>query len=129
MNTKTTTFPQTIEIPSPLEIHPSVSPLAAELMMKTAEVLAATPQLYLQHTAGAGSCNTPCCIFGWMRRFSGEENTYWKDCITSVGLTPQQAESIFKYWEWPACVAPRNKLLITAHEGIARIEHFLRTGE
>lgn len=119
--------PQTVEIPQPLEVHPSVSSLAAELLMKTAELLAHEPACYLQ----SNPCGSVCCIIGHMEAIAGVD-TLFGDSSTHVriGLQGDQYEKIFHLPEWPAHIrqnyASEN---VPASIGIARIEHFLRTGE
>lgn len=116
--------PQTTEIPEPLTIHPSVSPLAAELLMKTARELMVRPWLYDQSKPIARECGAPCCIIGHMMNFSGQGGMACEP--QRVGLSSSQFVSIFHAFSWP--VHPKGSAT-TAAEGIARIEHFLRTGE
>lgn len=136
MNTTKTQFPQRETIPAPLEIHPSVSPLAAELLLKVAEVLAARPKLYNQQIPYPAECGAPCCIIGHMEMEARAMG------LREIGLTGEQSNAIFLFNKWPEQF--RNPVherywkgkcrgcltsTVTAPEGIARIEHFLRTGE
>lgn len=123
-NKSTTVFPQTEEIPVPLEIHPSVSPLAAELLMKVAERLALNPACYNQQWP-RHSCNSPCCIIGHMEHLSG---------VDGNGLTEHQRQSLFYVSHWPEGLQPEERTImavesIPASDGIARIEHMLKTGQ
>lgn len=129
-----TVYPQTVEIPKPLEIHPSVSPLAAELLMKTAEILAAQPSSYDQSDCGGrGTCNSPCCIIGHMLVFAGcwELASHTSAAQQRIGLTQDQRDVLYSPYRWPGHlrVAGRSWSEITPAEGIARISHFLSTGQ
>lgn len=118
--------PQVEAIPAPLEVHPSVSPLAAELLMKTAEVLHMKPELYNQQYP-THRCNSPCCIVGHMEAFAGESDM----CGKAVGLTYEQYRGIFNYPSgWPAHLVKfeMRACEVPASMGIARIEHMLTHG-
>ncbi len=130
MKTKNnTTFPQTIEIPQPLEVHPSVSPKAAALLEGVIEVLMKEPQRYHQ-LQPSSHCGSPCCIVGHMQILSAGDD---------LGLTPEQFNDIYYTSNWinkgiPGVDEHYNKQGCAGHNlpasiGIARIEHFLRTGE
>ncbi len=128
MNSKTknsTVFPQTEAIPQPLEVHPSVSPLAAELLMKTAEKLAKSPSCYNQQEP----CGSVCCIIGHMEIIlAGKHLPFYDD---SLGLTNTQYHRIFEYSQetWGKLYSTDRAFAIPASVGIARIEHMLRTGQ
>lgn len=129
-----TVYPQTVEIPEPLEIHPSVSPLAAELLMKTAERLAAEPSSYNQaDCAGRGTCNSPCCIIGHMLVFAGcwELDSHTSVARARIGLTQSQRDALYHASRWPILFQVADKSLreIIPAQGIARITHFLSTGQ
>lgn len=131
-NKSTTVFPQTEEIPVPLEIHPSVSPLAAELLMKVAERIATDPHQYNQgNFTGHHKCNSPCCILGHCALVAGLRLDYdgtGNKNANPLGLTNQQYINLFWAGLWPvSTLGEMNK--ITAQQGIARIEFFLRTGQ
>lgn len=114
--------PQTVAVPEPLTVHPSVSALAAELLMKTCEQIAKEPDSYNQQVP-TRMCGSPCCITGWMEHFAGGYN---------IGLTREQERSLFLWFSgWPNHLQggfDRAKD-VTADFGIARIEHFLTTGQ
>lgn len=124
------THPQTVEVPVPLEVHPSVSPLAAELLMRVVEEIGSRPENYNQQNPvrkrWLSGCESPCCIIGWMEHFAGQS-----DCSgAAVGLTKRQYDSIFSYGQWGQFLDVQKLAKdVPASVGIARIEHFLRTGE
>lgn len=135
MNTKNTTqFAQEVEIPLPLEVHPSVSQKAAELLLGVIEVLMRKPEMYNQMGTHQMECGTPCCIIGHMRVLSGDR---FADRHKKLGLSVNQCESLFHATKWPEQFKPSHGDVsysticerIPASVGIARIEHFLRTGE
>lgn len=119
-------FPQTEVIPQPLTVHESVSPLAAELLMKAAEILAKTPERYYQGEC-TNECGAPCCIIGHMLWLVGAQDllSSSKAALDSIGLSNIQRDRIYHTFYWPM-KHTRNP---SPQEGIARIEHFLRTGE
>lgn len=116
---------QTVEIPLPLEVHPSVSAKAAALLEGVMEALMKTPAMYRQSNADH-RCGSPCCIIGHMRAQLGVYGHYCDPGILdSLGLKEEQAKRLFSSHYWPT---PHNSDPSPA-QGIARIEHFLRTGE
>lgn len=120
--------PQIVEIPVPLVVHESVSPLAAELLMKTAETLASNPMLYDQRVPyPQHDCGAPCCIIGHMRIHAGEAHS-GSLYLDKIGLNDDQFERICYVNSWPDHIR-RFGYEATPAQGIARIEHFLRTGE
>lgn len=120
--------PQTEAIPQPLEIHPSVSPKAAGLLLSVVEVLIKTPHRYRQWWP-LNSCETPCCILGHMAAFAGR-SCFSPDSCDEAGLTLPQFESLFLWSRWPATFQKGlGQHSAAAPEAIGRIEHFLRTGE
>lgn len=144
-------FPQTQEIPVPLTVHESVSPLAAELLMKTCDELSARPQNYNQNLSAprklaaamgftvsmrdrSHGCETACCIYGWMRHFAGLTPVgadLAENDVRGVGLTHAQFKALFDFREWPALFNARaydHPNLIPASVGIARMEYMLTTG-
>lgn len=123
-------FPQEMEIPVPLTVHESVSPKAAELLLKTADRLAYMPDEYCQGAFTTHhNCGTACCLLGHMARFAGLKLDYDEEGninASRVGLTPPQYKRIFNTAFWPMMC--RGQHDATPQEGIARIEHFLSTG-
>lgn len=130
------TYPQTVEIPAPFEIHPSVSPKAAELLLGVIEVLMTRPLDYHQ---GIGyvkaECGTPCCILGHMyilqsgRPLQGA-HFVGTDSGTAFGLTEDQSLSLYVSPFWPSPWKQKSDTdWVHPETAIARIEHFLRTGE
>lgn len=126
-------YPQTVEIPEPLEVHPSVSPLAAELLMKTAERIAANGKSYVQERCDP-SCGSACCIIGHMQDVAGVYYNYPTaglnrvETAPRIGLTLHQFERLFYTHNWPTpCGCNLNEA--TPEQGIARISHFLSTGQ
>ena len=117
-----TAFPQTVAVPEPLEIHPSVSALAAELLMKVCDILHAEPARYDQGTERS-SCGGPLCIVGHMKALAGSKK---------IGLTEEQYIAIWSAAGWPSQFREFDKYEswrdIPATNGIARIEHMLTTG-
>ncbi len=124
--------PQEIAVPLPIEVHPSVSPKAAELLGGVIAVLLKTPEKYNQQEPYS-VCGSPCCIMGHMALMGYPG--------TSSGLTSDQTFGIEYLSGWPAHLreAVQNtaeadghrKLTMeyaTPEQGIARCEHFLRTG-
>lgn len=114
--------PQTVEIPQPLDVHPSVSQRAQEILMQVAELLAKSPERYAQRTP-CGSC---CCIIGHAEALGHGES----------GLSQTQRSRIFLMMYWPTALMKAaqpyyNSMAVDvpASIGIARIEWFLRTGE
>lgn len=133
-NKSTTVFPQTEEIPVPLEIHPSVSPLAAELLMKVAEILANEPARYCQAKFSGHRCGAACCILGHMAASAGMRLPFDETGelnAHNLGLTSLQYRRIFSHSLWPECIGAMNLAYkeVTPMLAIARIEHFLRTGQ
>ncbi len=125
MNT-ITIHPQTIEVPEPLVIHPSVSPKAAVLLMQVADELHRNPAGYNQQKP-VHHCGAACCIIGWMEHFSNEAPDWFGE---KIGLTKRQHSNIFNYPLWGKFYNRHIRSYeVPASTGIARIEHFLRTGE
>ena len=145
MKTKNNTqFTQLVEIPQPLEVHPSVSPKAAALLEGVIEILMREPSRYNQMQEFPSSCKSPCCILGHMRQVAGVSATLAEH--GDVNLTYQQQERLLHFADWPASCKElgyealkakfgENYWLLPTSEnlpasvGIDRIEHFLRTGE
>jgi hypothetical protein len=126
--------PQTVDVPLPLEVHPSVSPLAAELLMKTCDAIAREPKEYDQSLPISRGCGSPCCIIGHMGNLIGFRGSLDTHNCEKIGLTVAQYKAIWSAYSWPAQFYQRggNELRwpdIPALTAIARIEHFLRTGE
>ncbi len=126
-------YPQTTEIPVPLVVHESVSPLAAELLMKVTDILHRNPENYNQARCNTYWCGTPLCIYGHMANILGKKVNGVCDedrdaSAKEVGLTKKQLEALFYTENWPTA---HGKFMhdATPEQGIARIEHFLRTGE
>ncbi len=122
--------PQTVEIPQPLEVHPSVSELAARLLATVIERLMAKPDSFNQNSASI-SCESPCCILGHCAILIGASNVD-ESRPEFLGLNRVQFQKIFWPDQWPKQFRPANDNEwkgIPAATGIARIEHFLRTGE
>lgn len=128
-----TVHPQTVEVPLPLEVHPSVSPLAAELLMKTYETIVREPKLYHQGVRYVKEdCASPCCILGHMSVAKNGRHAHgvytWSGA--GLGLTHEQTTAIYTSTIWPAPFTQKNSCELCPVEiGLARIEHFLRTGE
>lgn len=127
--------PQVEAIPAQLEIHPSVSWLAAELLMKTSEMLSREPRRYNQAICDTEQhgCGSPCCILGHMLLFVNVLTHGINAEIKSLraeqtGLSTEQLDRLFFRHQWPA-QWKKDSNLATPEEGIARIEWFLRTGE
>lgn len=119
-----TIHPQTEAIPS-LVIHPSISPQAAELLLKTADILASQPERYNQGNLFAkySPCGTACCIVGHMGLLIGENSLCTRD-HKKVGLTYQQIMAICWLDGWPT----ETQHPVSPAQGIARIEWMLTTG-
>jgi hypothetical protein len=132
---KTTTIihPQTEAVPALLPRHPSVSEKAYDLLTGVIEVLMTQPKSYRQDLCCVTSCGSACCIIGHMLNqqglFTAERpaghNKQWAASV--CGLTYAQFTAIFYADNWPTSHNELN--LATPSQGIARIEHFLRTGE
>ena len=128
--------PQLIESPQPLEVHPSVSPVAAELLMGAAERIARHPDQYAQRHLAKHfhKCGTACCILGHMGEIRGVAACAYV-AQEKMGLTPRQFDAICYTENWPKYFKNRypgvdyKNMEIPAEVGVARIEHFLRTGE
>lgn len=122
-------YPQSEVIPQLLEIHPSISAKAAELLMKTSKRLMQQPEAYNQSWPIHDSCGTPCCILGHCASFIGRTAVGPCDA-TLVGLTDSQFYSLFWRSRWPDQFSfPLNPYGVNAETAVARIEYFLRTGK
>lgn len=128
-----TPFPQVVEIPVPLEIHPSVSPLAAELLMKAADAIHRDAKIYRQDGCDP-SCDSACCIIGHCQQAAGvyfnrrPAGLNREETAHLLGFSAKQFDSIFYTNLWPTSHGIGHNEA-TPEQGIARIEHFLRTGE
>lgn len=110
---QTTVYPQTVEIPEPLEVHPSVDPELAAIMLGVSDMIARAPQCFngristITHD-GCGciialAMGRPMLSSAWMAKFPKSEAV----------LHQINGEAIGKDAAW----------------AIARIEEFLSTGQ
>lgn len=124
-----TAFPQTQAIPEPLEIHPSVDPELARGLIAAVEHIEVHPEEFdmgegFNHGKGAG------CVICHVERLSN-----WRRPIDHLmnNITPLPIGHYLRiyrqdYWWHGENVMQRFEHKNT--EGrLARIEHFLRTGE
>lgn len=123
-------YPQTVEIPQPLEIHPSVDPELARGLINAVEYINEHPE-ELQMTNGH-SYEKGGCVICHVERLSN-----WKrPALTGM---EGEAEKDTPLGNWKRIYQPNawgNKFNFDkgcswqhAEGRIARIEHFLRTGE
>lgn len=135
MNTKNTTqFPQTVEIPQPLEVHPSVDPELARGLMAACEYIAANPDKF-DMAEGHITYDGRGCVICHAARLSKWNRT----AVEGSGIAADEQEvTSFPLGDWRRIYSPHgwNKENCGANNGytqheprIARIEHFLRTGE
>lgn len=118
--------PQTVEIPDPLEIHPSIDPELANGLMAALESIAAKPETFCfvanvwEGTRGCVICHAEK-FSNWKR--PAHENRSMKpyplgDFQRIFFWDNGNGDSVYEKFGWD-----------TNFGRFARIEHFLRTGE
>lgn len=105
--------PQTVEIPQPLEIHPSVSADLAREMLRVADTLCRCPELFDGGTVVDLYPDRPRCIIGHL---TGNRHLAFE-------RWPENQPALYRMY------GEANAHGDDAGWAIARIEHFLRTGE
>lgn len=122
-----TVYPQTVEIPEPLEIHPSVDPELARGLIAAVEYIDKHPlEFYMGHGLPDGQPDCVIChaerLSSWKRSPSIQNWLVGKSGdIYPLG----DARRIFSPSSWCALCMDYN----TTAGRIARISHFLSTGQ
>ncbi len=129
-----TAHPQTVEIPQPLEIHPSVNPELAKGLMAACEHISCHPEQFDMSAPGFDSEGKGCVICH-VERLSN-----WRRDRTITHTIALSENEVYGWalGDWRRIFSPFgwNKDNCGHYAGynydesrFARIEHFLRTGE
>lgn len=121
-------FPQTVEVPAPLEIHPSVDPELARGLIAAVEYLADNPEKFsfgvprlLENGVGCIICHAER-LSNWRR--DRERGYEYSDPKLPLG---SYIRIFFKCGAYDANEIEMDYDTVAGR--MARIEHFLRTGE
>lgn len=116
--------PQTVEIPQPLEAHPSVSESLANGLLAAVEKFHREPRVF-DMGAGVGAMergqSERFCVICWAHKLTGFDYSGYNLWETPSPLG--HPARIYDVDQWP-CKTDSQCISKT----IARIEHFLRTG-
>lgn len=122
------TYPQTVEIPEPLEIHPSVDPELARGLIAAVEYIEDHPaQFDIGRCVFVDGKGCICChaerLSSWQRPCSPKSDEFLS--AQSLDDIPiGHWERVYWYMYWPKQFDYR-----TAEGRVNRVNHFLRTGE